>query len=222
MTANSDQQPEPEFALVNQRELRLLIGLPFGMLAISTALAVAIDSSSSTKVIEDLGLAAATGAWMAVIYALRSNWHVRGRLMPVCYAVLLALMAALVLRSPLFGFYAWTGYIWASLILGAGPWTRLPAYAPVAVIIATSQNGGLPNGSASSWSTWIAIIAINLIAAAAISWFVGTREQEHFRRKQTIEELTDTNTKLEASLRENEGLRAQLLAQAREAGVLDE
>jgi signal transduction histidine kinase len=156
------------------------------------------------------------------MYALRPYWRVRGRLMLACYAVLIVLMAALVLRSPLFGFYTWTGYIWASLIFRSGPWTRLPAYAPVAVITATSQHGGLPTGSASSWSTWIIVIAINLFAAAAVSWLVRMREEEHLRRKQTIDELTDANAKLEASLRENEGLRAQLLAQAREAGVLDE
>ena len=71
--------------------------------------------------------------------------------MVVCYAVLLALMAALVLRNPLFGFFTWTGYIWASLIFKRGARARLSAYAPVAVIIATSQHGGLPTGSASSW-----------------------------------------------------------------------
>ena len=57
MAANSEQQPQQECALVNQPELRLLMALPFGMLAIATALAVAVDSSSSTKVIEELGLA---------------------------------------------------------------------------------------------------------------------------------------------------------------------
>ena len=34
--------------------------------------------------------------------------------------------------------------------------------------------------------------------------------------------LTEANAKLEATLRENAGLHAQLLTQAREAGVLDE
>ena len=37
-----------------------------------------------------------------------------------------------------------------------------------------------------------------------------------------IDELAETNAKLEAAMAENAGLHAQLLAQAREAGVLDE
>ncbi len=41
-------------------------------------------------------------------------------------------------------------------------------------------------------------------------------------RAKMVEELTDANAKLEASMRENAGLHEQLLAGAREAGVLDE
>ena len=55
-----------------------------------------------------------------------------------------------------------------------------------------------------------------------MSWLARVREEEHNQRKQTIDELTEANAELEASLRENAGLRAQLVAQAREAGVLDE
>ena len=142
--------------------------LPFGTLVLATALAVASDTSSSRKLLEDLGLAALTGAWMALIYGLRPRWQQHRWLMGMCFAVLLALMAALVLRNPLFGFFTWTGYIWAGLVLPI-PW-RLPGYVPVAVITGTSQHGGLPTHSASSWIGWIAFIAINLIAAGALSW----------------------------------------------------
>jgi signal transduction histidine kinase len=218
--ANADRKPE--FVLVDERELRLLMWLPFGFLVIATALAAANDHGSGTKLLEDLGLAALTGAWMAFMYALHPHWHERQRLMVGCYAVLVVLTAALVLRDPLFGFYSWTGYIWASLMFDATPLARLSAYAPVAVITGTSQHGGLPQHSVSSWITWVAFIAINLLASTAIWWFARAREEEHARRKQMIDELTETNARLETSLRENAGLRAQLLAQAREAGVLDE
>jgi signal transduction histidine kinase len=171
-------------------------------------------------VLVDLGLAALAGAWMGLIYALRSRWQQRQRLMEACFVVLLGLMAALVLHNSLFGFFTWTGYLWAALVL-AVRW-RMPAFAAVAVITATAQHGGLPTGSASSWIGWIAFIAINLIAAEAVSAFARARQVEHERRKQTIDELTVANAKLEESLAENAGLRAQLVAQAREAGVLDE
>ncbi|WP_239128460.1 sensor histidine kinase, partial [Planobispora siamensis] len=46
--------------------------------------------------------------------------------------------------------------------------------------------------------------------------------KEKEQREQTLAELSRANRLLEASLAENAGLQAQLLAQAREAGVLDE
>ncbi len=216
----TEQQSQSQFALVTERELRLLLLLPYLMLAIATGLAVGIDHHSTGKLLEDLSLSALTAACMALIQALRPQWHQRRQLMAACYAALLVLNAALVLRDPIFGFYTWTGYIWGSVVF-ATRW-RLLVYAPVAVITATSQHGGLPTRSASSWIGWLAFIAINLIAAGAVSWFARAREQEHNQRKQTIDELTEANAELEASLRENAGLRAQLVAQAREAGVLDE
>jgi signal transduction histidine kinase len=196
------------------------MSLPFAMLIIATVLAVSVDAGSSAKVLEELGLAVLSGAWMGLMCALRPRWQTQPRLMAACYVVLLVLMAALVLRDPLFGFYTWTGYIWPAVILPVS-W-RLPAYLPVAVITATSQHGGLPSDSASSWISWIAIIAINLFAAGAVSWFAASRQQQYESRKRMIDELTEANAKLEASLSENAGLHAQLLAQAREAGVLDE
>ncbi|MBV9047903.1 MAG: sensor histidine kinase [Solirubrobacterales bacterium] len=211
---------EPEFALVDERELRLMTLLPYAMLLVATGLALGSDHGSSTRLLEDVGLAAAAGAWMTLLYALRPCWHQRRRLMGVCFTVLVALMAALVLRDSTFGFFTWTGYIWAALVLPVR-W-RLPAFAAVAAVTGTSQHGGLPSHSASSWVSWIIVIAINLLAAAAINWFAKTRQHEHARRKRIVDELTEANARLEASLRENAGLRAQLLAQAREAGVLDE
>ena len=84
------------------------------------------------------------------------------------------------------------------------------------------QHGGLPNRSAGGWISWLAIVAINLLAVSVVSWFVRVREREADERQQAISDLTEANDKLAASLRENAGLHAQLVAQAREAGILDE
>ncbi len=213
-------QSESEFALVNERELRLLMLLPYAMLAIAAALAIGGDTASSTKLLTDLGLAVGTAVWMAGMYALRPQWQARRRLMGAAFVGLAGLMAALVLHNAVFGFFTWTGYIWASLVLTVR-W-RLPAFGAVAAITATSQHGGLPKHSLSSWIAWVTFIAINLIASGSVTWFARARQQEHERRRQTIDELTAANAALEASLKENAGLRAQLVAQAREAGMLDE
>jgi signal transduction histidine kinase len=70
--------------------------------------------------------------------------------------------------------------------------------------------------------SWLTVVGINLLAVSVVSWFVRVREREADERQRAIDELTEANEKLEASLRENAGLHAQLVAQAREAGVLDE
>ena len=89
----------------DRTQLRLLLVLPYVMLAIATGLAVGIDHGLAEKLLGDLGLAAPAAAWMALIHALRPQWHQRQLLMAACYVLLLALMAALVLRDPIYGFY---------------------------------------------------------------------------------------------------------------------
>jgi signal transduction histidine kinase len=61
-----------------------------------------------------------------------------------------------------------------------------------------------------------------MLVAGALSWFGWASSEQNDRRKQLVEELSEANRKLTASLEENAGLHAQLLEQAREAGVLDE
>ena len=46
--------------------------------------------------------------------------------------------------------------------------------------------------------------------------------ERNLKQKRALVELGEANRKLEAALEENAGLHAQLLVQAREAGVLDE
>jgi signal transduction histidine kinase len=58
--------------------------------------------------------------------------------------------------------------------------------------------------------------------AGALTWFGWVSAQQNDQRKQMVEELSETNRRLESILEENQGLHDQLLAQAREAGVLDE
>jgi signal transduction histidine kinase len=92
----------------------------------------------------------------------------------------------------------------------------------VATITGTSQHGGPPSATASSRISWVAIVALNCFAAGGVAWVTSLRDQQHEQRVKAIEDLTEANAKLEASMRENAGLHEQLLAGAREGGVLDE
>jgi signal transduction histidine kinase len=95
-----------------------------------------------------------------------------------------------------------------------------------AVLGATSWRGGLPeglpSGSAGDVIGYLVAVAFNVLIASAFTFFSWLMDAQTERRKAIIDELAEANEKLEATLAENAGLHAQLLAQAREAGVLDE
>jgi signal transduction histidine kinase len=78
------------------------------------------------------------------------------------------------------------------------------------------------NIDADSWWAWVGISLITMTLAGAFSFFGDMTDQRNRKQKQALAELHEANVKLEAALEENAGLHAQLLVQAREAGVLDE
>ena len=141
--------------------------------------------------------------------------------MVVFFIVLAILMALLVLRAPWYGFFTFTGYLYAFYLPAGRP--RAAGVALIALITATSQNGGLPkHWTAGAVGIYLVIICINVGVASALTWFGWVTAQQNDQRKQMVEELSEANRRLESILEENQGLHDQLLAQAREAGVLDE
>ena len=217
--SNPQQQCEP--GPFGDRATASINLLPFAMLALSAGLAFGVNGGSNGKLIAEAGLTAVAAAWMVMILALRRSWEQRPWLGVAVLAGLIALMAALVIVNPTFGFFTWTGYIWTFRLVQAER-LRAAGIIATAAVTGTSQHGGLPNSTAGGWISWLAVVGINLLAVSVVSWFVRVREREADERQQAIDELTEANEKLEASLQENVGLHAQLVAQAREAGVLDE
>ncbi len=65
-------------------------------------------------------------------------------------------------------------------------------------------------------------ILVNVIFGCAFTWFNWMSFKQGMLRRQLVDELGESNRRLEATLAENTGLHRQLIAQAREAGVLDE
>ncbi|MFC7547299.1 sensor histidine kinase [Plantactinospora sp. GCM10030261] len=164
-------------------------------------------------------LVAGTAAWVAWFLTLHPEWVNRRGLMGLYYAGLLVLAGALVLHNPFFGFFAWIGYPHAFLVL-VGRW-RLLGVAGTAAVSATSQVGGVPV-IVENAPLFGVVLAFNLGIAGAVTWFSTLAEQQSARQQRLVEELGEANRKLAATMRENEGLHAQLLTQARESGVLDE
>ncbi|MEU5937774.1 sensor histidine kinase [Micromonospora sp. NPDC047548] len=201
------------------REASLYRVLPYLGLAVGMLLAAFAPAPGGLPVAPSLAVAAAAGCWVAWFVTLHPGWVGRRALMAVYYVGLLAFAAVLVVASPWYGFFAWIGFLHAFLVL-RGRW-RFAGVAATAVLVATAQSVGPPS-SPSHWLLWSVLALFNLGAAGGVSWFSAITERQNANRKQLIEELAEANRRLAETARENEGLHAQLLTQAREAGVLDE
>lgn len=168
-----------------------------------------------------LGLAALAAAWMLWMYTWRTPWIGDRRGTGVYCAGLIALIAVLALRSPWFaGFFGFTGYLHAWHLL-RGRW-RLAGVVATAAATGHVYLGGFPLTTGSAIASYLLLV---VVMTGLVTLFSSTGEitaQQSSQRKAMVERLAETNRRLEATLRENAGLHAQLLIQAREAGVLDE
>src|SRR5216684_1275713 len=196
-----------------------IAALPYVMLTITTGIGLIIYTGSEGALLIDLGLVG-LAAGLLVTFTLWRAVRERPAFMAVFFTALVIVMAFLVIRTPWFGFFTFTGYFYAYYLpLG---WQRLLGVAAVALVTGTSQNGGLPRHTPAGIAIWVVIVCINLLVAEGLTWFGWVSSEQNDRRKRLVIELREANRKLTASLEENAGLHLQLLAQAREAGVLDE
>ncbi|MCM4079016.1 sensor histidine kinase [Paractinoplanes hotanensis] len=202
---------------------RIMGRLPYVALAASIVLVVAGSSVGVPhKSWLFVGLSVlATAGWLVWWVALHPEWEQDERKMIVFFLGLAALIYLLVWTSPLFGFFAWSGYILTTY--GLKSWRRLAAGTLVAGAGAVSQIGGFPSlGEPGILPVFLVLLAINIGVANVMIWVTMWTLEQTEKRARMIDELGVANAKLASALKENAGLHAQLLAQAREAGVLDE
>jgi signal transduction histidine kinase len=195
---------------------RSLRWLPYATLAGSTLMVVLGDGVARAPLPVTLAVVAVTAAWMFGYLTLRM------RPAPAEFFLgLLVLIGVLVACSPVFGFFAWTGYLFTVQTL-RGRWV-LAGAAAVATFTAITQVGGYPAlAHLDALPVFAIVLAFNVAIATGLTFLTSVSNAEADRRQQMLEELAEANEKLAAAMRENAGLHAQLLVQAREAGVLDE
>lgn len=210
-----------------RRELKFFTAMPYPLLALCVVFDLVTRHGLRERTEVDLGLAAAAAVLMATIDRIdrRSSWtepqtFVPGAVAAGVFVVLAGISVVLVIREPLYGFYVWTGYLWAWRLLRA-QW-RLVGIALVAASLAISQTGSGPYRHADQIAGLVAVYLVDLCVAGGLSWFgwIGSEQQE--RRTREVSALTAANAKLEESLRHNADLHEQLLTRARETGISEE
>ena len=165
-------------------------------------------------------MAAAAAAWVIWRVVLhpgppRRPWHGY-----VYFAGLLVFIAVLTVRSPWFAFFTWIGFLHAGQYL-VGAW-RWAGSAVVAVFIAMAQAGGFHRPTATLVTIWVVLGFVDIVLIGVFTMLGVKVGEQNEARKGMIAELAQANHRLEEMIAENTGLQAQLLTQAREAGVGDE
>ncbi|MGW7241026.1 sensor histidine kinase [Streptomyces sp. NPDC054804] len=192
---------------------------PYGLLGISVVLGVASADphTGAARWWSAWSLIGAAVALQLCRHGTRFRRADRGRTPSPAgsayYVVRWALAFALTWLSPFFAFYAAAGYMDADELLPRR-WRRLGLLAS-AVTVAGAQAGGMPFESVLQWVLFAVLVPVNSGLQMAIAHLT---EQEAERSR----ERTETIAALRQALDENAALHAQLLVQAREAGVADE
>ena len=159
-----------------------------------------------------LAIVAAAAAWIYLTFTrLPPPRHVHRLRVGIFFVGLMVLASLLMLRSPIFFIFLISGFFYAT-ILRPLPLAFVGVFATSFLI--NTLIAGFPQ-TAEAWTFYVAIIAIQTVVIGGGS-VVGEKVAEQNEERQRA------LTQLEAALVENAGLHAQLLTQAREAGILDE
>ncbi|MEV6172936.1 sensor histidine kinase [Streptomyces sp. NPDC051954] len=196
---------------------------PYGLLAVAALL-----SFATAELMPSTAERNAVVVLVAAGFALQVWWGRASRSRPgpsntgtVYYTVRWAIGFALTWLNPFFAFYAVTGYFDSDELM---PGRYLRWIGPFACSIAVSgaQAGGLPFKEPVQWAVFAGLLVVNNVILTVVGHLTSQQEERSRARAETIAELERTNTALQQALDENAALHAQLLVQAREAGVADE
>lgn len=211
-----------EFDRWERRETAVLGGLPYVLLAISVVITLLqLIWRVPVHLPAVLALSIATALWLLWFHTLHPEWHSDRPLMGLYYTGLMVLATGLVSLAPWFGFFCFVGYPQAFYYL-TGRW-RYVGVAATAMVSAAAWLGGVASIIAGNlWWAWLGVGTVTMLLAGAFSYFADMSDHRNDKQKQALAELEQANIKLRGALAENAGLHAQLVVQAREAGVLDE
>ena len=220
LAAGFAQRPEGTLDDPEQRLEKFLRLAPFALLIVSTIPYLLTQHPTAADVGRTIGAEAVTAAWVLWWIVLHAEWQRRLALMTVFFTGFVLGCGLLVARSPWFGFFCWVGYPLAFQYLRG--WLRYAGLLLVAAASALAQLGGFHDPTPPHVALWLVVTLLNGALVTTFIYLGEKAENQNQARKQTVTDLAAANARLEEMMAENTGLHAQLLTQAREAGVLEE
>ena len=210
--AQAQGSPAPSPSRYERWNDRLVDWCPYVTLAVASALGLAFSNHSATERLLTAGLVVVAAAWVYVGYtrAPRPRKAHPARMIPY-FIGLLAIASVLAAREYLFFIFLITGFFHATVLR---PWPLLIGGVFATSVLVNTVIGGFPTNP-EWWTIYVAIVVIQTLAIGG-GGLLGERMAEQSEQRRLAV------ARLEAALDENAGLHAQLLTQAREAGVLDE
>ncbi|TCC05490.1 sensor histidine kinase [Kribbella soli] len=130
------------------------------------------------------------------------------------YVVRWAIAFVLTVLNGFFAFFVVAGYYDADELIPGRKRQRLALFA-CSIPIAGAQTGGMPFRDRAGWLVFGGLLIANNVLLTVVKHFAEQQEARSQARAATI-------TELEQAHEENAALQAQLLVQAREAGIADE
>ncbi|EFF93168.1 two-component system sensor kinase [Streptomyces sp. e14] len=218
--------PETE-SMTNAEWTPLRVGFaawgPYGLLAVGVLTAAGsagvVGMSGSDMYLSAALVVAALALELGRPWVLRHR-PPRGGAAACLYFLRWAFGFVLTWLNPFFAFYAVIGYYTATVQL---PRRLVRAgLALTAVTMAGSEIGGMPPRGTVAWFGFAVVLGVNIAIVSLFTRFADQEQRRAVAQAETIAELERTNTALQQALDENAALHAQLLVQAREAGVADE
>jgi len=184
--------------------------VPYVTLAIGLVLSLFAANTWTDRLVS-IGLATGAAVWVLFMFTLQRDRRRDQRWMRLYFGGLMVFSSVLMFLLPVYFVFVITGFIHAYLLKPA----PLAFFGIGVTSIIINSRIIYPDPTADEWWTFGIIVVIQTLAIG----FGGVggekiAELSEQRRRSLIE--------LEAALDENAGLHAQLVAQAREAGVTDE
>ena len=213
MATTADQADQPLTSISSWEEWidRVFGWMPYATLATSLVL-VQLTAQTASDRWWSVGLAVVAAVWTWLTFTrFGSPIRLDQQTLRIYFVGFVVIATVAVIQEPVFLIYGITGFFHAALLR---PWSL--AFTGIGVSAAIVQSTIVyPNGTSTDWFIYIGVVAVQTAAVGA-GLYAGDRMMV------IAEERRLALMRLETTTRENAGLHEQLVAQAREAGILDE